>query len=150
MGHQMCHFNADFRFDWLSLRSCTIYCLHRHKDSNLNPAVGLQKELPILAAASVAPSLTPSISHSNMQDDPLQANTLPTAHSTFVTTSPVFLSTCKHCSVSSCCASYTSVKVSNEHRVQLLQHVKEMVPLLFAPRLKPLGPQAQLAFKDVW
>lgn len=50
---------------------------------------------------------------------------------------------------SPCCACYTPVEVGNKHGVLLFQHVQKMIPLIFPPGLKPLGPQPQLALEDV-
>lgn len=56
----------------------------------------------------------------------------------------------KHCSVFSSCSRHTLVKVGDKPWLPFLQHVQKVIPLLLAPRLKPLSPQAQLALKDVW
>lgn len=53
-------------------------------------------------------------------------------------------------SVSARRPSHTPVKVVGKSWILLFQHVQEVVPLVFSPGLKPLGPQAQLAFKDIW
>lgn len=64
-------------------------------------------------------------------------------HCTRVNTTDIRLS------VSPRCPSDAPVKVFDKYWILLFQHVQEMIPLIFPPGFKPLGPQAQLALKDI-